>query len=335
MEEVSKEDEKQVEISVPEQVDENSSGTKVPKITQSINNSHDSNKQKDKSGGSYQYSKSIAASMKSSAGSSKSKEKPRISLLDLTSKCLQAVYNDEISSLELELNNCKERDMKMLKFELLMSFFLAAHTGKKAICEVIYHYNNFISETVSGVVREYNEMEDYHEDQDESHSQIGRNNDDKSIISADAMRTGNKVNTNRLFEFGNKKITNIRTILKSPAGEKYCTNCITVCLLSQEEKLASSLLVEYPIKVQENMLHRAIAGQMFKFLFFMWIYDKNFSEENGRDKEFKFEELFEHILKICDDKAITRIKEVADWNVHPQGENILKALLKNNIDSVA
>lgn len=96
------------------------------------------------------------------------------------------------------------------------------------------------------------------------------------------------------FDFTDLKIVRkFKHAMKTKAGESLCTNALKIALINQEEKVASVLLVEYKIKLEEDMITRAIFTQKFEFLRYMWLFGKNFITTEGKVKKiFDYDYLF-------------------------------------------
>ena len=71
---------------------------------------------------------------------------PEISLLDLSSKSLQAVYNEEHDELSFELaNQARINDNgKSFRYTLTMCFWLAIHLEKTKITPFIYEQDEWL-----------------------------------------------------------------------------------------------------------------------------------------------------------------------------------------------
>jgi hypothetical protein len=141
MEEDNKEDAKSNALGGAEPNGDASSGTKVPKIDASMNNSQETNHNARKSrrtskphSDNQVNTQSISlrkSTLHSQRSGKKKRDKPVLTLLDLTNKSLQAVYNEDKQQAIFELTNSKARDQKTLKYDLIMCFLLAVHIEKK------------------------------------------------------------------------------------------------------------------------------------------------------------------------------------------------------------
>ena len=55
-----------------------------------------------------------------------------------------------------------------------------------------------------------------------------------------------------------EEIKELKEILKSPLGQSFNTNIMRIALNMQEERIASLLIAYYSVKVEEEMILRAI-----------------------------------------------------------------------------
>lgn len=85
------------------------------------------------------------------------------------------------------------------------------------------------------------------------------------------------------------------------AGVALNTNVLKIALNQQDEKVAAVLVAEYVVKIEEEMILRALKTNKFYFLYCLWAFNKNYSDSTG--KVFTFDYLFRKIIEICEDKA--------------------------------
>lgn len=79
----------------------------------------------------------------------------------------------------------------------------------------------------------------------------------------------------RIYDFSDlRTIRKFKHIIKTKAGEILCTNVLKIALIDLEEKVASVLLSEYKVKMEEEIIIRAIVIQKFEFLYWMWKFHK-------------------------------------------------------------
>lgn len=85
---------------------------------------------------------------------------PEISLLDLTSKSLQAVYNEEHDELNFELaNQARINDNgKSFRYELTMCFWLAIHLEKTRITPFIYEQDEWLKKLAHFIAENYQNL---------------------------------------------------------------------------------------------------------------------------------------------------------------------------------
>lgn len=74
---------------------------------------------------------------------------------------------------------------------------------------------------------------------------------------------------------------------------------------------------------------------MFEFMKYMWRFNKNFYYSGSKMIPFTYKDFFNLIKKWNQNSFTTRIKEVADWKLQIEGENMLLALLQANMDQIA
>lgn len=102
-------------------------------------------------------------------------------------------------------------------------------------------------------------------------------------------------------DYNFEDITTLRKFkhaMKTKAGVNLCTNAIKVALIDLEDKIASVLLVEYQVKLEREMITRALITDKFDFLHNMWKFQKNYVEENGKKVYITFDVLFKRILTV-------------------------------------
>lgn len=274
---------------------------------------------------------------------------PEISLLDLHNKSLQAVYNEEIDELKVEIENLQNGPTaqghitKNFRYTIIMCFWLAIHLEKCTMAQFIYDQDEWVNKLCNMIVNSYNKLSNNDRIVHNKYSRIKR----KSTVDLKRMNLHDE-NMDEAYDLSDLtnqakhnflQITNLlkfKHALKTKAGEALCTNALKIALLDQEEKIACVLLIEYRIKMEEGMITRAIATQKFQFLYYMWRFKQNCVKKHDGTKEvFDYDYLFKKIITIWEDKAKDRIDEVAGWKIKNSKDCILRSLLKNNMDYVA
>jgi hypothetical protein len=76
------------------------------------------------------------------------------------------------------------------------------------------------------------------------------------------------------------------------------TNVLKIALQKEEEKLACIITAYYEIALEEEMIIRALSSPSYRWLLFVWAFDKNCIGSRFRNGVFiTYEQLFELILK--------------------------------------
>lgn len=145
----------------------------------------------------------------------------------------------------------------------------------------------------------------------------------------------NKFDEEKILDFQDKKFINIKDILKSPAGHTLLDNCMKVSLLMKEEKVAAVILCEYNIRVDHLLFRRAVTSNAFVFLRYMWQFKKNYVILNGEQVKLPMRYLFNMVLKTIDKNAESKIKEIMDWKIVSDEENLTRLLLEYQFDAIA
>jgi len=150
----------------------------------------------------------------------------------------------------------------------------------------------------------------------------------------------------------------------------FCTNVLRVALNFKEEMIASVLIAEYKISLDEQMVIRALKTDQMNFLYCCYAFNKNYTRLNsyvGEDKESTETEvseeedlrgiakldqngikirriskyktlpldfLFKKVLELCTEDFGSKIEKVAKWGIE-YSENFLQALLLNRQDEIA
>jgi hypothetical protein len=63
------------------------------------------------------------------------------------------------------------------------------------------------------------------------------------------------------------------------------TNILKLALYNDEEKLSCIIVAYYEIELIEEMVVRALANDNFRFLMFVWAFDKNYIKEREKKKK--------------------------------------------------
>lgn len=102
--------------------------------------------------------------------------------------------------------------------------------------------------------------------------------------------------------------------------------------------MACIITAYYEITLEEEMIIRALSSNTYKWLFFVWAFDKNYIGSRHRNGLFiSYEQLFDLILKQNGGMARLaepKIKQVVEWKII-SADNILKALVNHNLDELA
>lgn len=127
------------------------------------------------------------------------------------------------------------------------------------------------------------------------------------------------------------------------------TTGLVVSLLHPDEVFCCMLAMHYPLRLEREYIKRAVTMEMFNFLHYLWVLEKNFvhEDEEKEKKESKshlpekeperlsYKELFDYIIQALPESANIRIKEISDWRLSIKGENMLLALCQCNMDAIA
>jgi hypothetical protein len=255
---------------------------------------------------------------------------------------LQHVFNEAIDQIDLILVEEKGQSLKMYRHDLTLSFFLAVEMENERLCRHIYNYDPWLRHLINiKIIEPHKNSEDtksvIQEIKPEYTKKQTKNVDDKSkksLISNNSAREDFRYEIDFLFGFEDPDF-NIKTIMQSISSEHFCTNLITIALLAKEEIIASVVIVDYPCRVDESTVKLAINSEMFDFMKYMWRFQKNYYYVGQKKIDFTYKTFFDFIKKWNQNNYTTRIKEVADWNLQVEGENLLLALLQANMDQIA
>jgi hypothetical protein len=269
---------------------------------------------------------------------------PEITLLDLNGKALQCIYNGEQEELASELNKYRQINDggKKFKYAITMCFWLCVHLEKTKMIPFVYEQDEWIKKLAQFIVKNYRELSSDDQKVDNQVRKIRRKqtvDTKKAQVSESSEEYVNldEFEVDQEYDFSDHNtVKKFKHAMKTKAGQSLCTNALKIALIDQEEKVASVLLVEYAIKLERDMITRALVTEKFDFLRNMWVFQKNYVENGNNKKEyFSFDYLFKRIINVCEDKAMKRIEEVAGWKIKPDNESMLKSLLRNNADMAA
>jgi len=73
-------------------------------------------------------------------------------------------------------------------------------------------------------------------------------------------------------------LKDIKFLLSTPVALTYNTNVMRIALNMQEEKIASLLIAYYTVKIDEDMMLRAVKTNQIDFLYCVFAFNKNFCE---------------------------------------------------------
>jgi hypothetical protein len=255
---------------------------------------------------------------------------------------LQHVFNEAIDQIDLVLDEEKTQSVNMYRHDLTLSFFLAVEMENERLCRHIYNIDPWLRHLINIKIIEP------HKNSDETKSVIQEvkpeytkkqtksvdENPRKPIISENSGSQDIRYEIDFLFSFEDSDF-NIKTIMQCISSEHFFSNLITIALLAKEEIIASVIIVDYPCRVDESTVKLAINSEMFDFMKFMWRFQKNYYYIGQKKVTFTYKTFFDFIIKWNQNNFTTRIKEVADWKLQVEGENLLLALLQANMDQIA
>lgn len=120
---------------------------------------------------------------------------------------------------------------ELYKHELIMGFYLATHL-EKPIVKFLYNEDDWLKETVQNVVEKFFNLND--EDKvsvlEDDHSSpkkgksIAEEEKNQSVLSLYTARKDKYFDFTKLLDFSSSNKINIKTILRSKAGENLTTN---------------------------------------------------------------------------------------------------------------
>jgi hypothetical protein len=232
---------------------------------------------------------------------------PEISLLDLSDKCLQAVYNEEEDELKVQFDILSKLNDngKSFRYSLTMCFWLSVHLEKTHITQFIYDQDEWLSKLSHYIVESYLKLSELEKRVTQKFRKFKRKQtvDVKIVLRANSGEEDvdlEELVNSRDYKFKNlAMVRKFKHAMRTRAGESLCTNAIKIALITKEEKIASVLLVEYKINVEEDMITRSIFTQKFEFLRYMWLFEKNFIFLRNKVKKiFDYDYLFKKILSI-------------------------------------
>lgn len=269
---------------------------------------------------------------------------PLITLLDLTDPCLQAVYNEEIDEVKLELGKLYNLNDggKKFKFTLLMAFWLSIHLEKTEITTCLFEQDPILESNVNMFLQNYKNLDEKERRISKKNRRLQRKQtvDAKKLLKE--IQDDENLNLGELAEQDSvnfqdaKSVRMFKYALMTRAGEFFCTKVLRIALFRQEEKIASVILVEYSTILAEDLIEHAVRSKLFNYLHYMWVFEKNWMWGPNKKKiYFDFDYLFKMIQDNCDEKVQEKIDQVTGWKIRVKGFNMLRSLLKNNMDVVA
>ncbi|CDW71841.1 UNKNOWN [Stylonychia lemnae] len=144
-------------------------------------------------------------------------------------------------------------------------------------------------------------------------------------------------------------LIDLKFLLQSEVAIPVNTNIMRIALNFLEEKIASLIVAYYKVKIDEEMILRAIKTGQLDFLYCVFSYNRNFQEVHKEDaneqaqtdsdegdmnglhyKIFTFDLLFKKVLEFCEDQATIRIKAIVHWKIKSTGtktELVLNTLI--------
>lgn len=96
----------------------------------------------------------------------------------------------------------------------------------------------------------------------------------------------------------------------------------------------------YEVVVEQEMIIKALAMDNYRWLLFLWVFEKNYIGPRQREDAHRisYEQLFDLILKQHNEnpmEAESHIKEVLDWKILTEDDNVLVGLLVHGQDAIA
>lgn len=104
--------------------------------------------------------------------------------------------------------------------------------------------------------------------------------------------------------------------------------------------LACVITAFYEVVVEQEMIIKALAMDNYRWLLFLWVFEKNYIGPRLREDAHRisYEQLFDLILKQHNEnpmEAESHIKEVLDWKILTEDDNVLVGLLVHGQDAIA
>ncbi len=144
-----------------------------------------------------------------------------------------------------------------------------------------------------------------------------------------------------------EEIEDLLLLLKDPVSLTFNTNVLRIALNQHEEKIASLLAQDYVIKIDEEMMLRAVKTGQVDFLYYIFYFNKNFMDitsthglnkneisADGKFRVFTIDFVIRKLIDYSDEQVAPKIRQIGMWKIKST-ENILKSFLSNNMDVVA
>lgn len=185
-----------------------------------------------------------------------------------------------------------------------MCFWLSIHLESKKMVPFIYDQDEWIRKLSQFIVKNYLELPSKEQKVNEvrkiRRKQTVDMNKVEPSVSSEEYQNLDDMEVDQEYDFKDvKTIRKFKHAMKTRAGQSLCTNALKIALIDQEEKMASVLLVEYNIKLERDMITRALVTEKFDFLHNMWLFKKNYIEGVNNKKEYlSFDYLFKRIINV-------------------------------------
>lgn len=213
-------------------------------------------------------------------------------MFDIKNQRLQHIYNEEKDELEKNFMEVhKIFDSRTFKYEVLISFWLCIHMERLELAQLIHQQDPILEKILQNLRRSARESKRKGTlllPQQPASGQGTGDNDSNSDKKTDLNAKGKKQLTKiepevksgdgpksqgrsdfdaMLYGLNSiEELKEIKELLKTAVGQTFNTNVMRIALNMQEERIASLLIAYYTVRVDEEMVLRAIKTAQLDFL---------------------------------------------------------------------
>lgn len=172
-------------------------------------------------------------------------------LFDVKNPRLQFIFNEEREEYEQAIEEARRLlDGRDFRYEVLLSFWLCIYLEKPFFAQMVFELDPVVEKVVSNLQRLAATQK--------RPGRLGK------------VATGRKdVDSERRDRFNVGSLEDLRRIkelLKEAPGATFNTNVMRIALNMQEEKIASIIVAYYTVRIEEEMVIRAIRTGQLEFL---------------------------------------------------------------------